>query len=181
MLKTSTPILFRVAIIAILLTLGSLVHAQTVGVRPGIGFYTDAVGFEGLLEGRFDLPFFEEGPGQITASAFLGYSYVSVDEASKSGVMLGAGTGYEFRFDPDAIYFKPGLIVGAEFSEFQDVAVESNAAVMLFPYVEGGYEFDFNLSVGLQAGLKNLIYTGEGGAAERSISLGPVVHYTFGE
>ncbi len=167
--------------LAVLLLLGGIVHAQTVGVRPGVGVYTGAVGFEGLAEGRFHLPVLEDGPGRITAAGFLGYSYVSVDESSKSGVILGAGSGYEVRFGPDGVYGAPGVILGAEFSQFEGAMVDSEAAIMLLPYLEAGYEFDFNLSAGLQLGLKNLIYTGDEGAVERSMTVGPVLHYTFEE
>ncbi|MFP4644042.1 MAG: hypothetical protein ACLFM0_06790 [Spirochaetales bacterium] len=168
------------ALIVILLLVGFGLHAQTIGVRPGIAFYTGTAGFEGLLEGRFDLPFFEDGPGQFTTSAFLGYSYVDAGGLSTNGFMLGAGGGYEVNPGPEEVYTTPGLITGVEFSQFNESVLENEAAIMLVPYIEAGYEFDFNLSAGLQLGLKNLFYVGEYGAAERSITLGPVVHYTFG-
>lgn len=168
------------AIIVLFLLGGSALHSQTLGARPGVAFYSGAAGFEGLLEGRFAVPLFEDGPGEITTSAFIGYSHVGVEEARKSGLMLGAGLGYRFGLGLEGVYGAPGLIFGAEFSQFEETAVESDVALMLIPYLETGYEFDFNLSVGLQLGLKSLLYTGEDGAAERSFILGPVVHYSFG-
>lgn len=177
--RTSTYKIFRIAAVAILFFLATAVYTQTVGVRPGVGLYEEAVGFEGLVEGRFNLPFFEDGPGTITASALLGYSYVSVDDASKNGVMLAAGSGYEIRFNPEEIYANPGLILGTEFSQFEGAELESEVAILLQPYVEAGYEFDFNISAGVQAGFKNLLYFGDEASSERSITLGPVVHYRF--
>lgn len=172
---------FARAFILVLLLVGSGLYGQSIGARPGVAFYSDTVGFEGLLEGRFDVPLFEDGPGQITGSAFIGYSYNRLEEASKGGLMLGVGGGYEIGLGLDGLYTTPGLITGVEFSQFEEATLESGIAIMLIPYVETGYEFDFNLSVGLQTGLKNLIYTGENGASERSMTVGLVVHYTLGD
>ena len=156
------------------------IHGQSVGLRPGVGIYTEAVGFEGMLEGRFYLPLLEDGPGRMTASVLSGYSFVSVEEARKSGFILGAGVGYDVRLEPQNIYLTPGIIVGAEFSRFQEAIVESETAPLIMTHVEAGYEFEFALRVGLQTGLKMLFYTGEEGSNERSFVIGPSIRYFFG-
>ena len=155
-------------------------NAQSVGIRPGVAAYAEHAGFEVLVEGRFRLPLLEAGPGSIAASAFLGYSRVSVDEARKDGFIVAAGAGYEIPFGPAGLSVAPGIAGGVEFSHFTEAATDSEIAPMLLPYVQAGYRFEFGLSVGLQTGLKMLFYTGEAGTTERSLVIGPVLYYAFG-
>ncbi len=155
-------------------------HPQSIGIRPGVAAYAEQVGFEMMVEGRFRVPLFERGPGSLTASALLGYSRASVDTARKDGFMVAAATGYEIPLGAAGLAVAPGFAAGVEFSQFTEAQTENEVAPMLFPYAEVVYRFDFGLAVGLQTGLKMLFYGGETGGSERSLVLGPVISYAFG-
>ena len=174
--------LFPLAAFLIMLTAASSsAPTQSIGLRPAAAFYSGAVGFEMMTEARFYPPILENGPGTFTVSGLLGYSVVSVEKSQTHGFIPAVGAGYEIPVGVPNAYVAPGLILGVEISQFSNATVDGKVAPLLLPYAEAGYHFDFGLSVGLQTGLKTLIYTGKEGASERSIIVGPVAYYSLGQ